>query len=93
MGARKSKIKMQTLSSIDVKFIEEETKMNENETNLIYTVFMSENPDAQMNRNEFAKIYTFFTNELPEKLDKITDYVFSAFDADKISFGEFLVRK
>ena len=106
MGGKKSKQaggkdikvpnKKQGLDSKDLKFLQEQTGMSQEQIKAFYSEFMANNPDGQLDRQEFIRLYAKFRSEPLDRIDEISQYVFRAFDADnngQISFGEFLVRR
>lgn len=82
-------------TSTSESFILHQTGLSLPEIESIFKKYIEINPQVdELNRKEFAKLYISFRSEDCDKIGKITDYIFNAFDTDRngrISFEEFLI--
>lgn len=84
----------QVLTQRDLDFLTSQTGRSENEIKNIFQDFILNNPDGQLDQNEFTRLYTKLRPEPTEMLEKISRFVFKAFDLDQngtIDFNEFMV--
>jgi Ca2+-binding EF-hand superfamily protein len=83
------------LNETDFQFLVHQTGHTRAEIKQLFDRFSEGNTDLKLNRAEFSRLYIQLRPESPELLDEITEFIFSAFDADRngtIDFNEFMVR-
>lgn len=84
------------LTQRDIDFLISQTGRSEDEIKDIFDEFIFNNPDGQLNQEEFTQLYTRLRPEPTEMLEKISKFVFRAFDLDRngtIDFNEFMVNR
>ena len=57
------------------------TKMSRDEIKNCYRLFMQDYPNGKLDKNEFKIFYIKLKREPNEKIEKICEFVFSAFDS------------
>ena len=90
----KQEFKNDKPDDIDFAFLEETSKMSNDEIRKIFDEFKTNNPDGKLDKKEFFNLYSKLRSEPKENLEKISDYIFNAFNKDNngyLSFNEFLV--
>jgi Ca2+-binding EF-hand superfamily protein len=78
----------------DYELISAELCVPKSEVKSLFDKFIAQNSSGELNKKQFQSLYSSLRYESAEKLDRISKYVFQAFDADKngtISFNEFLI--
>lgn len=84
------------LTQRDIDFLTSQTGRSEDEIKDIFDEFIVNNPDGQLNQDQFTQLYTRLRPEPTEMLEKISKFVFRAFDLDhngSIDFNEFMVTR
>jgi Ca2+-binding EF-hand superfamily protein len=91
-------VKTQTKTSLteqDVEYLSKQTGESKADIKEIHELFLKSNPSGYLSKKEFVNLYTKLRPEEPEKLQKISNFIFRAFDVDQsgtIDFNEFVVR-
>ena len=93
MGNKKSK-QSSKLTKNDYDFLVHTTGQKKSEIDELFKTFNNAYPNGRLDRNQFSYLYNLLRPEPKEQLDKISEYIFKAFDKDRngfISFNEFMI--
>ncbi|RNA31687.1 Neuronal calcium sensor 2 [Brachionus plicatilis] len=92
--SRSQSSKGEFLTEHDLDFLAGQTGHSKDEIKKIFREFIVNNPDGKLDRKEFIQLYTKLRPEPAETLEKISNFVFRAFDLDQngtIDFNEFMI--
>ena len=82
------------LSRKDLDFLSKQTGLSKDQIKLMFSKFITNNPDGKLDKKEFLRLYDELRPESADILDEISNYVFEAFDKDNngsITFNEFMI--
>lgn len=71
------------LNDADLKYLSQQTELNKDAIKAIFKRFSEDNPTGYLDKSEFVKLYCSLRGEPPEKLTRIAEFAFTAFDFDK----------
>lgn len=96
IGPKTSKVPFRRveLNETDYKFLISTTNLKREEIKELFDKYSENNPDGKMDRDEFNRVYLSLRPEAREQLEKISSFVFKAFDSDNnnfLTYNEFLI--
>ena len=83
VNAKFGSSKNKELTENDFNYLTKQTKFSREEIKAIFEQFHANNSDGKLNQNEFIELYCKLRPEPEEVLNKISEFVFRAFDNDK----------
>ena len=75
--------KNKELTENDFNYLTKQTKFSREEIKAIFEQFHANNSEDKLNQKEFIQLYCKLRSEPEEVLNKISEFVFRAFDNDK----------
>jgi Ca2+-binding EF-hand superfamily protein len=83
VNKRFSLCKNKDLTENDYNYLTKQTNVSREEIKLFYEQFHANNPGGILNQKDFIKLYCKLRSEPEEVLNRISEFVFQAFDNDK----------